>query len=555
MTLDELADEIRAGKLQEHLHASLELKEDWAQKYGEKLSSLANKPNQSLGWLVVGISDDGKLAGKSAKWAKRTEEIISQHINANLDPIQACTGIECREIDGSWIIAIGIRNPGEVVYWANHAFSASGTTIKEMAPDEILKLRIQLPGLTDFSSQSVESEYNPELTKLFAERVADRGHPSEFSQGDRSDAATVLKKLGMHSKQVARILFGSCSYRIVKYGRDGEPIENRKHTGLFGLLTDQFIGEVQQWTAGQLQTEIAPYPQRALKEAFANAVAHAAYFENDGDIIVELLPEGISIGNLCVRESAYFANRWFSRSHKSINGLLMEVLRIAGLVDELGRGKNLIFAESIKGGKQPPEVVLERAGKYDRWKLLLYGGTQDENLLRLLERSRAVYKDEQKALIAHALVLWRNQPVSEIRNYIDGDFSRQFAEVLSGLEGPMFYYREKDMIMLTRWAEILLGEGKDSKVLSPGEEEHLRSLSYDLLTKYHEGYIAPKELRKLAGMGETKSERVLSSNILAKWCNEGVVKRIRHGQYQFIKKALPPIQDFQELLKLFNKPE
>jgi hypothetical protein len=64
---------------------------------------------------------------------------------------------------------------------------------------------------------------------------------------------------------------------------------------------------------------------------------------------------------------------------------------------------------------------------------LLYGGTQDENLLRLLERSRAVYKDAQKALVAHALVLWRNQPVSEIRNYIDGDFSRQFAEVLSGL--------------------------------------------------------------------------------------------------------------------------
>ena len=53
----------------------------------------------------------------------------------------------------------------------------------------------------------------------------------------------------------------------------------------------------------------------------------------------------------------------------TINGLLMEVLRVAGHVDELGRGKNLIFSDSIKNGKRSPEVILERAGRYDRWKL------------------------------------------------------------------------------------------------------------------------------------------------------------------------------------------
>jgi hypothetical protein len=121
-------------------------------------------------------------------------------------------------------------------------------------------------------------------------------------------------------------------------------------------------------------------------------------------------------------------------------------------------------------------------------------------------------------------------------------------------EGPIFYYREWDRISPRRWAEILLGEGKDSKALSPGEEERLRSVTYDLQTKYHRGYIAPRDLRKLAGMGDTKSEQVLSSNILAKWCTEGIVRRVKHGQYQFNKKSPPPRQDFLELLNLFKKP-
>jgi hypothetical protein len=351
----------------------------------------------------------------------------------------------------------------------------------------------------------------------------------------------------MHERQASRILFGSCPFRTIYYDKNGEPTSNIKTTGLYQILQPEFIHQLASYNG-------CHYSERALKEGFANAVAHAAYFESDGEIILEVHPDRIVISNLCIRESTYFANRWFSRSHKTINGLLMEVLRVAGSVDELGRGKHLIFSQSIELGQPAPEVIIEKAGKYERWKLVVYGANPKPTMLRLLERSREIYKDERKALIAQALVLWRDKPVKEIRNYVDGDFARQFAEVLSGIEGPIFYYEKEDRITLRRWAEVLIGEGKDSKDLSPGEEEKLQALAYDLQVKYNNGIITPKDLRELCPMGNTQSEQVLSSSILKRWHNKGIVEKLGHGKYKFITKTQfsPPL--FDEMLKIFSQP-
>jgi hypothetical protein len=343
------------------------------------------------------------------------------------------------------------------------------------------------------------------------------------------------------------LLFGKTGYRLVRYDNEDKPISNEKLNGLISLLLPEFIHKL-------CHQGEAHFAERALKEALANAVAHSAYFENDGEIMVEAYPDCISVSNLCIKESTYFANRWFSRSHKTVNGVLMEALRIAGFVDELGREKNLIFSESIKTGKRPPEVHIETAGKYQRWKLMIYGGKEDKKLVRLLERCREIYDDERKALIALALVLWRDRPVTEIRRYVDGDFARAFAEVLTTANGPIFYHREKEAIYLTRWAEVLLGEGKDSKALAPGEKERLQIFAFDMCSQYHGGIITPKILRDLADMRDTKSEQVLSSNILSDWAKEGMIHKIGKGKYKFVKK--PGVTDaFEKVLSTFQIPQ
>lgn len=549
-SIDALLGRLRGGTLKEHLATNLELKTSWHQSHGKDLCALANRLEQPIGWMVVGVRPDGTPAGHDETWAEQNEERVSQHVNQYLDPVQSCCEIRCEETPGGWLLVIAVKNPGEVVYWNEKAYVASGTTHRELAPPEALELRLRLPGLTDYSRQTVVTDCRDDRVRAFAAALAERGAP-EPKAVEESEPARLLEGLGIAGKQVSRILFGDCQYRVVKYDRGGEPLSNETRVGLYGLLQGVFRDEVQEWAAAGLRTGLTPYSDRALREGTANAVAHAAYFENDGEVIVELHPERAEISNLCLPESRYFANRWFSRSHKTVNGLLMEVLRIGGYVDELGRGKSLIFAQSLQRGTAAPEVRVEKAGRYDRWRLILPGGDSDENLLRLLERSRTIYGNEQKALIAQALVLWRDKPVSEIRSYVDGDFSRRFAEVLASLKGPIFYFQKEDRIVLHRWARVLLEEGQDSKTLGPEEEEQLKEFAFEHHTRFFGGYITPRELRERAGMANSASEQVLSSGILKKWCDDGTLEKVARGRYKFKPR---PLQGdvLERLLELFE---
>jgi len=536
MQLEELLELLRAEALREHRQSNLELKESWTRDHGRKLSALANRLEEQPAWVCVGVTDDGGLVGRDETWARATEQIMSQQLNQYLDPSQACTQIGCHDLDGRWVIVLALQNPGAVVKWDAAAYKAVGTTMQVMTPAEVMELTVRLPGLSDYSAQPWRGVMSPQHVEAFADallrRRSDLGQ--QVSAGDGS--ATFLQEIGIGDTNTSRILFGDCTFRLVRYDPAERPVENRSVRGLFELLTDGFLDDLQTWSAAQTGAPLPVYPPRALREALANAVAHAAYFEADGDLIIEAFGDRLSISNLCVRESEYFANRWFSRSHKTINRLLMESLRLSGHVDELGLGKSVIFGESLRNGKRPPQVVLEAGHRYDRWRLFLYGGHSDDTQLRLLQRCRQTYPEERKALIANALVLWRDRPVAEIRKFIDGESLPVFAEVLTDLNGPIFYYRKEDRIVLRRWAAVLLGEGKDSKQLSIPEEESLLALAYELRTKYHKGYVTPKELRELAGMGHTHSEGVLISMLLHKWGQNGIVERVKKGLYRFVPR-------------------
>lgn len=255
---------------------------------------------------------------------------------------------------------------------------------------------------------------------------------------------------------------------------------------------------------------------RAVKDGIANAVAHAAYHENSGEILAELYPDRMVISNLCLPESGYFANKWFLRSHKTFNMLLMESLRVCGAVDELGRGKSLIYSESLRKGNLPPEVIIEKAGRFNRWRLFIFFKSLEVEHIMMLQRLMSLYKDEHKGQIANAPVLWRNKKVAEIRGYIDGESFPLFSEILGDFNGPVFYYEKDDSLVLRRWARLIIERGVSSKVFTIAEEESLLRFSYDICTKYRSSVLTSVEFRELAHMGNSPSEITLSSNMLRK---------------------------------------
>jgi len=535
---------IQNNSISEHLNTNVELKSSWKQEFGHKASGLANKHHQPRSWLIIGIDDAGRLLGHTADWAKRQEQTISQHINEKLDPAQACVAVHTSEVDGAYVVVLELTNPGDVVYWGANAYSASGTTLHKMEPEEILELRLQLPGLTDFTKQPQIACYQEDLVSLFVTRVRKKGHTLE--QGTPDD---VLRFLHLYGTQAASILFGDTKFRVVKYDSLRNPVSNETCAGLYTLLTEPFQDSVQQWTKEQSASGGTPYPQKALQESLANAVAHAAFFENGGDVILELHPTQLSISNLCLRESKYFANRWFSRAHKTVNAFLMETLRLGGHVDELGRGKNLIFAESIRHGKRPPEVHTHQAGRYFRWTLSLHGHASALRQLRVFSNIKKQYGDTPKALIAQALILWASKPVKEIRAFVDSGFTSEFVEVLTDLRGPIYYYQKEDRIVPQRWVQVMLTEGKDAKQLSPAEEERELAFLRDFCEKYHNGYITPKFFREMAHLSDTPSAKSYSSRLLKKWMTAGHLTKIRSGLYRFLPKQEAVPADLETFLQ------
>jgi hypothetical protein len=133
-TSDDVVRAIETGNSREYLHLNLELKEKWLHNHGDKLSALANKLDQATTFLAIGVSDDGMVRPHDENWAKNTEAVVSQHVNQNLNPQQSCKAITCKETKNGWVVILTIQNAGEVTYWGEYAYCASGTTTKRMGP-------------------------------------------------------------------------------------------------------------------------------------------------------------------------------------------------------------------------------------------------------------------------------------------------------------------------------------------------------------------------------------------------------------------------------------
>jgi len=533
--IDDVVESITSGRLLEYLHNNVELKSSWSRDCGKKLSFLGNKNIEGKSWLIIGVDDDGHLCNYDEGWIKTNEETISNHLNQYLDPTQSAPKIHCVDpVAGKWIIAIEIENPGTVIKWNHKAYTGTGTTISEMNPDEIMELTITLPGLKDYSAQNAESNIIDECVLEFANAIEEKHDSTIFQNISQLNSKDVLNRLRIGNTNASKILFGDTQFRLVVFDDSSEPIKNESRTGLFQLLSKSMLEEIEN-TLNSLTGTRLSIPQKAVKEGLANAVAHAAYFEASGDVIIELYPNKLVISNLSLPESCFFANKWFSRSHKTVNNLLMETLRLCGAVDELGRGKNLIYSESIKFGNLPPEVIIEEAQRYSRWRLFIYFESLKREHVMLLNRLRQLYKDERKAQIANALVLWRDKKVSEIRRYIDGESFPFFEDILKDFSGPVFFFEKEDSLVLRRWARLIIEEGRTSKSFTPPEEESLLTFCYEMCTNYNSGILTVKYFRELANMGNTPSEVTLSSNVLTRWESSGILEKLKKGTYRFTR--------------------
>lgn len=449
------------------------------------------------------------------------------------------------DIDGNKMVICHVKNPGVVVKWEGHAYGGKGTTKKKLSPEEILELNLSLPGLMDITKQKASYKPDDNLVGIFCDmaKIVHNEH--------------ALSRFHLDETKCGELLFGNTKYRLVKYNDQGEVLENITRTGLIRLLSDATYQEIREFYA-QYLTDNRRISNSMLREAIGNSVGHAAYKDNDGEIIVELHPHCIIVSNLAFAEYTSLANKWFSSAHKSPNSFLMETLRIANKVDELGRGKKKLLSECLINGFRSPEITISEAGRFKRWLLRIEFDEANERYRMLQESINQQYRaSHDKSLIAYALVLWSNKPFSEIKRYFDAYESRIAAEIISDFKGPVFFWEEKDKIVLHRWVKILIEEGKSSKEFTHYEEMELYRRCLELHNKHYDGLITTTEFRELAHLSNSASDQNLTSRTFKKWKAQGKVKRVKRGTYKFTNTAQIEIEKslLLKLLKAFKEKD
>ncbi len=139
--------------------------------------------------------------------------------------------------------------------------------------------------------------------------------------------------------------------------------------------------EVYQVRDGLFRRDIASFEEVVVREALLNAVAHRDY-RLSGSVFVLQSPRRLSVqspGGFLPGigpENILWARDWRNR-------LIAETFEKCGLVERSGQGVNLMFEESIKEAKLPPDYS---GSDEHSVQVVLSGQVQDESFVRFLER-------------------------------------------------------------------------------------------------------------------------------------------------------------------------
>jgi predicted HTH transcriptional regulator len=453
--------------------------------------------------------------------------------------------ISAEEIGDNCIIFIEILNPDDVVYWNHKAYKLIGTTSREMSPDEILGLSIKLPG-ADYSKLKYSGEINSALVIDFAGKLFEAKIIEEDLR--KLSSEEILSKLQILHKKSSGILFGDMPVRVVHYDENSDILDQKEYKGLYSILSDNFIEFIQSWTRRQgtvlsgnsiTAGEEMPYPLKSIRDSLANAVSHALYSKNNGEIRIELHNDRLAISNNCSLEAKFFINKWFSKVNKSQNKLLMAVLRTAKITDELGTGKNRIFRNMIEAGKKEPLIEFINHGNYGRWKITLYNNNDNENLLKLIERLKEIFPKPDSWRLATALVLWIDKDIRDIEDTLDEHYKRILKEITDHKNSPVILFEEKQKFLLKRWTKLLIIDGQASKALSLAEENNLKEfLNYFAYRSNNQGFISGSRVSEIMGLYNSPSERAQLSRLLKKWVLQGILKNIKKGEWKFINEPI-----------------
>lgn len=403
----------------------------------EAVTCLANRIGTEPALLLVGVEDDGRVTGARPRHGVATDtNRLAALIAARTRPALPVR-VEEVETGGRRILIVEVPPQVHPVGTSDGVFRrrAMGSDGRPacLPMDAFAIQSLQAGrGLLDPSAQVIVATRWEDLDPLEFERfrrsVRERRGRSDESLLELTDLE-LAKALGVVEangtvrgvRLAALLLFGKedslrrlvpgheAAFQALR-GLDVE-VNDFFHWPLLRLM-EEIEGRIrarnreQELMVGLLRVGVPDYPERALREALANALIHrdyqrlgAVHFQWHPDRI-EIsspggFPEGVRLDNLLVT------------SPRPRNPLLADCFKRAGIVERTARGIDLIFYEQLRNGRPAPSYARTDAAVVT---VVIPGGDANLDFVRLLvteaQGGRILGLDE--LLILNALWQERN---------------------------------------------------------------------------------------------------------------------------------------------------
>lgn len=395
---------------------------------------LANRAGQDVAHLVIGVEDDGRVSGARMRHGVTTDvHKVAAMIAARTRPPIAAN-VELVDVEGKPALVIEIPAQRQPVATCDGVFlrrALGGDGRPACLPMDVYALQsLQSDrGLLDASSQVVASARWEDLDPLEFERfrrsVRERRGRSDESLLELPDLE-LAKSLGVVEangtvrgvKLAALLLFGKedalfryvPTHEVAFQAMRALDVEiNDFFRWPLLRVTEEIEARIRarnrerELLVGVLRVGVPDYPERALREALANALIHRDY-QRLGATHFQWRPDRIEISNPGgFPEGVRLDNLLVTAPHPR-NPLLADAFKRAGVVERTARGIDTIYFEQLRNGRPAPSY--ERSDGVGVTVVIPMGEANLE-FVRLLvtegQRGRAIGLDE--LLILNALPL------------------------------------------------------------------------------------------------------------------------------------------------------
>ena len=408
----------------------------------ETVVCLANRTGAEPGYLLVGVEDDGRITGARPRHGATTDADRVAALIAGRTRPALSVSVGVVSLQNAGILAIEIPPTRHPVGTSDGVFlrrARGGDGRPACLPMDIPAMQsLQSDrGLLDPSAQVVTAARWEDLDPLEFERfrrsIRERRGRSDESLIDLSDLE-LAKALGVVEangsvravRLAALLLFGredvlrrlvpthELAFQVLR-GLDIE-VNDFFRWPLLRVMEEvesriRARNREQELMVGLLRVGVPDYPERALREAVANALIHRDY-QRIGAVHFQWHPERIEISNPGGFPEGVRLDNLLVTAPRPRNPLLADACKRAGIVERTARGIDTIFYEQLRNGRLAPSYARSDTVTVV---IVIPGGEANLDFVRLLvteaQAGRALGLDD--LLILNALWQERNVDTAE----------------------------------------------------------------------------------------------------------------------------------------------